>query len=139
MPDSSAIDAAILAKLVNDATLASLLPDGVWMDEASQGSTRFVIVSLVQEFDQGVFGGRAIEDAVYLVKAVEKSASGVNIKAAAARIDVLLEDQSLSATGYTWMSTVREERVRFTEVDEIDPSIRWQHRGGRYRIQFSVG
>lgn len=139
MPDSSEIDAAILAKLVNDATLAALLPDGVWMDEASQGSTRFVIVSLIEEADEGVFGGRAFENALYLVKAVEKSASGVNIKAAAARIDALLEDQSLSASGYTWMSTVREERVRFVEVDGVDPSVRWQHRGGRYRVQFSVG
>ena len=139
MPDSSLIDAAILAKLVNDATLSALLPDGVWMDEAKQGAQRFVIVSLIQEFDEGEFGGRAFEDALYLVKAVALATTGADVKTAAARIDTLLEDQPLTATGYTWMATFREERVRFTEVDGVDPSIRWQHRGGRYRVQFSVG
>lgn len=139
MPDSSAIDAAIIAKLVNDATLVGLMPDGVWFDAAAQGKTRFVVVSLVEEFDEGVFGSRGYEDAVYLVKAVEKNADGVNIKAAAARIDVLLEDvASLTATGYNLMTVHREERVRYTEVDQIDPSIRWQHRGGRYRVQYSL-
>lgn len=139
MPDSSAIDAALLATLVNDATLAALMPDGVWIDEAKQGATRFVIVSLITETDEGDFDGRAYEDALYLVKAVEKSSSGSNAKTAAARIDVLLEDQALTATGYNWMATFREERVRYAEVDAVDASIRWQHRGGRYRVQMSIG
>ena len=69
-----------------------------------------------------------------------------NIKAAAARIDTLLEDQTIMAPGsptvqvhgYTWMTCYRESRVRLTEVDDVDPSIRWFRRGGNYRIQFSV-
>jgi hypothetical protein len=139
MADSSLIDAALVAKLLNDTTLAGLMPDGVFFDEAKQGAQKFVIVSLVDESDEGKFGGRAFEDALYLVKAVALNSSGGDVKTAAARIDALLEDQALTVSGYTWMTTHREARIRYTEVDEIDRSIRWQHRGGRYRVQLSPG
>ncbi len=41
---------------------------------------------------------------------------------------------TLQATGFAVTGMYREARVRYTEVDEVDPSIRWQHRGGKYRI-----
>lgn len=138
MPNSRAIDAALTARLLGDGTLMALLPDGVYFDEAKQGATRFAIVSLIDEEDIGVFGGRAIEDGLYLVKAVALGTSGVDIGTAAARIDVLLENQALTASGYTGMTVFREGRVRVTEVDDVDPSIRWQHAGGRYRVHMSV-
>ena len=68
--DSSAIDAAIVAALQADAALASLMPDGVYMDIAPPGLQRYVIVSLVIAEDRATFEGRAIEDCLYLVKAV---------------------------------------------------------------------
>jgi hypothetical protein len=138
--DSSDIDAALVAKLAADATLTTLMPGGVWIDEGPAGLTQFVIVSLVDEADAAKFGGRAFEDALFLVEAREKkplSGSG-NIKAAAARIDVLLEDQPLTVAGYTHMAMHREARIRLTEVDEIDSSIRWWRRGGHYRVQQSL-
>lgn len=146
MSDSSDIDAALVAKLQADSALTALMPDGVFMDEAGKSivtggnSTRFVIVSLVEEVDVAKFGGRAFEDALFLVKAVEqKPATGSgNIKAAAALIDVLLEDGTLTVAGYTHMVLCREARVRITEVDDVDPSIRWWHRGGHYRVQQSL-
>jgi len=64
-PDSSAIDAAIVAALLADAALSALMPDGVFVDEASPGAQRFVIVSLLSSLDVATFGGRAIEDARY--------------------------------------------------------------------------
>jgi hypothetical protein len=146
MPDSSDIDTALVAKLQADAALTALMPDGVFMDEAGKSivsggnSTRFVIVSLVDEVDVDKFGGTAFEDALYLVKAVElkpKTGSG-NIKAAAARIQVVLHDQVLTVTGYTPMAMHREARKRYTEVDAVDESIRWWHRGGHYRVQQSL-
>lgn len=137
MPDSSLIDAALLARLVGDATLSAILTDGVYFDEAKQGAQRFAIVSLVDEADESVFGGRAIESALYLVKAVILSTTGADVKTAAARIDTLLEDQPLTAAGYTGMTVFRESRIRTTEVDDADPSIRWQHRGGHYRVEMS--
>jgi hypothetical protein len=54
--DSSDVDNALVAKLGADSTLLALMPNGVYWDEAPQGSTRFVIVSLVDERDTAMFG-----------------------------------------------------------------------------------
>jgi|SRR3954470_15381781 hypothetical protein len=137
--DSSDVDNALVAKLGADSTLLALMPNGVYWDEAPQGSTRFVIVSLVDERDEAMFGARAFEDALYLVEARALSTSGGNVKDAAARIDALLENATLAVAGYKVMVIQREERVRITEVDDVDQSIRWQRRGGRYRVMTSVG
>lgn len=138
MPDSSAVDAALVSKLSADGTLMALATDGVWVDEAPQGSQKFVIVSLVEEVDEQQFGGRAFEDALYLVKFVELSSSSSNAKTAAARIDTLLEQGTLTPTGYSLMAMFRESRLSpMVEVDEVDLSIRWQHRGGHYRVVVS--
>jgi hypothetical protein len=139
LPDSSAIDSALLARLQADTALAALLPDGVWMDEAPQGSQRFVIVSLVDANDEAVFGGRAIEEVTYLVKAVALSTANGNVRAAAARIDAILEDGALTVDGYTFMDMHRTGRIRGTEVDDLDASLRWLHRGGRYQVRVSLG
>lgn len=134
MPDTSNIANAVIALLGGDSTLLTLCPNGVYYDEAPPGSTRFVIVSMVAGFDEPMFGARAFEQGLYLVKAVMLSTAGGDIKAAAARIDVLLEQQPLTVTGYSVSTMRREEPVRYTEVDELDKSIRWFHRGGRYQV-----
>lgn len=138
MSDSSDIDAALIGKLSGDAALTALATDGIVFDEAPQGKTKFVVVSLVDQHDEPQLGGRAFEDATYLVKYVELGPSGVNAKAAAARIDALLDNQPLTVTGYSLMTMRRESRVRLTEVDEVDRSLRWQHRGGRYQVVTSL-
>jgi hypothetical protein len=138
--DSSEIDTAILAKLNGDAQLLALLPQGAHWDEAPPGSTRFVIVSLVDAVDEPQFGGRSYENDLYLVKAVALSTAitATNMRLAAARIDALLERGTLTPTGYSLMTMEREERIRLTEVDDVDPDIRWFHRGGRYRVVVST-
>lgn len=138
MADSSDIDQALIARLGGDATLLGYMPNGVYWDEAPPNSNRFVIVSLITESDVQQFGGRSHEDALYLVKAVALSTVNANMKAAAARIDALLDGYSLTATGYSPMLLQREERIRITEVDDVDPDIRWQHRGGHYRVMHSL-
>jgi hypothetical protein len=138
MADSSDVDNAVIAKLGADATLLSYMVNGVFWEEAPEGSTKFVLVSLVDEHDAPMFGARAFEDALYLVKAVAKGTSGIDVKAAAARIDVLLDNSSLTVSGYSLMNMRRDSRVRYTEVDDIDASIRWQHRGGRYQVVVST-
>lgn len=142
MPDSSDIDAALVTLLQTDAQLKTLAPDGVYVDVALPNKKQFVIVSVILAEDRAQFGGRALEDVQYLVKAVmlTKTTDTVpnNSKAAAARIDALLEDQPFTANGYGWMTAHREERVRYTEVDDVDATIRWLHRGGRYRVQMAV-
>ncbi len=138
MPDSSAIDNALIALLGADATLLALVPNGVYWDEAPPNSTRFVIVSFAEEQDGAMFSGRAFESGLYLVKAVMLSTAGGDIRAAAARIDVLLDQQSLTVSGYGITDMRRESRVRMTEVDDVDASIRWFHRGGNYRVMASA-
>jgi hypothetical protein len=138
MADTSDIASALIAKLGSDAELLSLCPNGVYWDEAPPGSTRFVIVAFINAIDRGVFGRRAIEEGIYLVEArMLSTVQGANIKRAAARIDELLEDQPLTVAGYTWSAMYRVEPVRMTEVDEVDPSIRWNRRGGQYFVEMS--
>jgi hypothetical protein len=134
MRDSSDIDNALVAKLGSDAALLALMPNGAYIDEAPPGATRFVIVSLVEAPDEPEFGRRAYEEPLYLVKAVALSSSGGDVKAAAARIDALLEDEPLTAPGFACGGLCREDRIRMTEVDAVDASIRWVHRGGHYRL-----
>lgn len=134
MPDTSNIANAVIALLGADATLLGYCPNGVYYDEAPPDSTRFVIVSFVTAHDEPMFGARAFEDGLYLVKAVMLSTAGGDIKAAAARIDTLLEQQPLTVSGYSVTLMRREEPLRETEVDEVDASIRWFHRGGRYQV-----
>lgn len=141
MPDSSEVDAALSAKLLSDAALTALMPDGVYFDVAAHGKTKFVIISLLSGLDGRMFSGRAMETLVYLVKAVALETTGANVKAAAARIDVLLsgtntEGGTLTVTGYGLMDMRRIERVRYTEVDESNDA-RWQHRGGHYELWVS--
>jgi hypothetical protein len=75
---------------------------------------------------------------LYLVKAVGLASTGADVKAAAARIEAVLEDVPLTIPGYVHMVTCREARIRYTEVDAVDDTIRWQHRGGHYRVQASM-
>jgi hypothetical protein len=138
MADSSNVDNALIAKLLGDATLMALVPDGIFFDQAAPGLRRFVIVSLVDEHDEPMFGGRAFEDGIYQVEAQMLSTSGGDVKAAAARIDTLLDGGALTASGYSLMTMRRVERVRVTEVDDADKSIRWQRRGGRYQIMVTA-
>jgi hypothetical protein len=147
MSDSSDIENAVIAKLAADAPLTALMPDGVFFEVAPAGRTRFVIVSLVESHDERVFGGRAVEDVLLLVKAVALSTVTANIKAAAARVDELLDPQppaapaTLTAAGYSLMAMYRDPdlpRIRLTEEDDDDATIRWFHRGGHYRVVMST-
>jgi len=143
LPDSGEIDTALVARLSGDAALMALLPDGVYFDEAAQGLRNFAIVSMVEALTPGQMGvaasRRALEDTEYIVKAVLLNGSSSTARQAAARIDALLEDQPLVIPGYACLSVARVRRIRDTEVDSVDATIRWQHRGGHYRIVAAPG
>jgi hypothetical protein len=143
MPSSSTVDAALVAKLLASAPLMAIATDGVYWGVGKEDGTRFVVVDLLDHTDEAVLGGRAIESSLYLVKFVRRmdTASGYsNIEAAQAAdyIDQTLEDQPFAAAGYNWMTCYREARVRYPEVDPDDPSVRWMHWGGHYRVEVSV-
>lgn len=138
MPDSGEIDKALVNRLATDATLLQLCPDGVWFDTAAQGKTKFVLCAVAFSTDTGQMATgirRATEVVIYEVKAILMDSSGSKAGQAAARIDQLLEDQPLSIPGYHCGAIYRVERIRTMEVDDTDPNIRWQHRGGQYRVQ----
>jgi len=138
--ETAAIDDAMVATLQTDPALAALCPDGVFWDVAPHGSKAFVIISLVTQSADAVFGGRAIETTIYAVKAVIVNGAG-DIAAAAARIDALLDEGTLTIPGATFMAMHRDDdngRIRYTEFDDQNKSIRWQHRGSRYRVEVSL-
>jgi hypothetical protein len=140
--DSSLVEDAVIAALLNDSVVQSLAPDGVWWDSAGlvQGiaPTRYVVVSLITETDVPVFGGRGAEDYVFLIKAVMLNASSVDMRAIARRFDTLFDDGALVVPGYVFGAIFREQRVRFTEEDADNPAIRWLHRGAHYRLQVGI-
>lgn len=142
MADSSDIDNALVAKLGADAALLALCPNGVYFDLAPPNATRFVLVSIVHADDETTYDAHpAVEGVTYAVKAVHLKSAGGDIKGAAARIHAVLQDQPLTAPGYRWSTTHRDDddpRIRYTEPDDKDPSIIWYHRGGNYRVEMAV-
>ncbi len=139
MSDSCAIDAALVEKLRSDATLQSLMPDGVFFGAGAPGLTRFIVVDLIAGEDRRLFDARD-EDCLYLVKAVALNDDNGDARAAAARIDELLDPPypappaTLDVPGYGVMAISRVERIRMLDVDDEDNQIRWQHRGGQYQV-----
>lgn len=137
MSDSSAVDGAVFAALA-DATLAGLLPDGVWRDVAPQGKTRFVVVSQSAHEDQYMFEGEAYELFTYLVKAVVKNTSNAAAKDAAVRIRTLIDNLTgAEIPGYVIADAHRVERVAYAENDPDNADARWQHYGGLFEIMAS--
>jgi hypothetical protein len=141
---SSAITSALIAKLLADATLMALVPDGVFKSVAGKSlvtggnSTRFVIVSPIISTNTRVFNRRAFQEALYLVEA--RMFAGGNVNDAAARIDELLDPQpplppaTLTIPGYGLMALYQDEATDDVEVDDTDPSKYWNRAGGRYGV-----
>lgn len=140
--DSSLVEDALVAVLLNDAVLQTLVPDGVWWGAAGEvqgiAPTRYVVVALIDEVDEAVFGGRGAETYLFLVKAVMLNASSVDGRAVAQRFDTLLDDQVLDIPGYAFADMYREARIKNTETDAENPAIRWLHRGGHYRVHVGI-
>lgn len=137
-PDSSVIDETLMQRLRADSDLKKLCPDGVWWDAGDDKSKRFVVISLVDHNDRPVFGGRGWEESLYLVKAVMLNSAGGSVRAAAARIDVLLNEWNTPVPDFGHLSSSRAARVRITERDSENSAIRWLHRGGRYQVHASI-
>jgi hypothetical protein len=138
--DSSLIINGLIALLGSDAELLALMPNGVYYELAAKGATRYVTVALRGSHDVAEFGRRAIEYGDYIVKAVGLDArlpAIDDMRAAAYRIDQVLEDQPFVVAGYEWMTTYRTEVINYPEVDGENQSLRWYHRGGVYHVGFA--
>lgn len=136
MSDGLAIDDAVLTLLQGDAQLSTLAPGGVYPDTAPEGAVDtgvYGIVGLQAHEDVYEQPGRtAMELPRFLVKFVSRDVNGAAARAAYSRAHALLQGQALAITGYHWMDTVREFRIRFTE---LDPPSTWRHVGGVYRVE----
>ena len=137
-PDSSQIDRVILDALKADATLAGLVPGGVWFGIPPPGLRVFVLVTVDQSTDDGVFQHRRLESVRYIAQAVGLSTdtSLGAMKDAAERIDNVLDGDTPIATptGYASIDCVRDERLADSVVDEVDKSLSWHHYGGYYMV-----
>jgi hypothetical protein len=144
LPGTHLITVGIYNRLAGDATLIGLLPDGVWLEVALPSSTgvprtKFAIVSHVPiSRDVATFGKRGYEEHLYLVKAVTRDLSPKTANSAADRINELLEDTAIAVEGYGWMTTHRTDWVEMQELDDADPKLAWQHRGGHFRVQYAL-
>ncbi len=134
MLNVATITIALLQVLQQDAALRVILPDGVWFAEAPPGSTRFGIVQLVSAADVPIFGGPGFKDTVYLVEARALMTTGADVESAFARMATLLTDADLAIADYGAMLTQFEEEIETVEVDDIDPSIRWNRCGGHLHV-----
>ena len=135
-PNSSLVDDAVVQRLVNDATLQGLMPDGVYFNVARKDATRFVVLEVSGHADTYGFNFEAWQVFRYLIKAVALNSNGSDVAAAADRINVLLQDaMDLPIAGYQVMRSQRTQYVRYLDVDPENPSIRWQYRGGFYEVQ----
>jgi hypothetical protein len=135
--DSAALDAALVAYLQADATLAGLQPDGVFLDDVRAGARRFVVVTLLEATDVDTFAGRAAEIVRYQVTAVSHTAvaTAQSARAAGVRIDELLQGAALTVEGYPpGVTLARLTRIRLLQVYDEDRSMRYYIRGGNYEL-----
>jgi hypothetical protein len=135
LASSQAVDTALIAKLTGDATLMAAAPGGVYREVAPQGVQEpFIIVQQMTHEDQYLLRRQeAFESFLYLVKAVQQSMTAAAVQTCADRIHVLLQNGTMSPTGYNLTLMQREERIATVEIDE-DRDLRYQHRGGLYRV-----
>lgn len=136
MIDANEVDKAVIAKLSADATLAGLLPGGVFWDLAPAGSTQFVLVSLSDSRALPELRERdTFNQFIYLVKAVAKGTNTAPTAAADKQIRALLDHGTLDlrAAGGELMVMRWLDRVRYTEQASASAET-WQHRGGRYEV-----
>jgi len=132
---TSAIDRALVAVLTADATLAGLMPDGVFFDDAPDTATAAVIISVDSSRDEEMYGeDPAWEEIFYRVEALELAVSGATASQAGDRIRAILDGQRFPIEGYVLMDAKRVRPIRRSNPDDTDRSRRWHRRGGMYRV-----
>ncbi|MGE0363369.1 MAG: DUF3168 domain-containing protein [Vicinamibacterales bacterium] len=130
---SAVVDAALVALLQADATLAGLAPGGVYPEMApEQNSTPYVVVILETHEDVQEENRPAYEQATYLVVAIDKADDAAAANAAYGQVHAALTAATLAPSGYHTMDLVRTGRMRQAERDG---SVIWRYVGGRYRWQ----
>ena len=131
-----AVEAALYTKLTGASGLTSLLAGtaSVYSYLAPENDNPpYVVYGAQSNVPAYTLAGTAYENSLYLVKAVALGPNMSQAGSIAKQIDVALNDQSLSITGYTHMLCRRESSIRYTEVDPGGQ--RWNTAGFLFRIQ----
>jgi hypothetical protein len=137
---STAVRRAIYGKLAGDTTLNALLgtpatgySKGIYHQEAPDGATYPFIVFQKQSGTPTEAMGTpsALENDIWLVKCIDRGSSADVAESVQARIQVLLNDASLSISGSTLLYLRRQSDVEYPEVDN---GVRYSHAGALYRL-----
>lgn len=137
---STATRRSLYGKLAGDTTLNTLLgtpatgySKSIYHQQAPDGAQLpFVIFQRQSGLPTETFGDpSAIENEIWLVKAVDRNASTDTAEAISARIAVLLNDTTLSISGATLLYLRRQSDVEYPEV--IDGA-QYHHAGSLYRL-----
>lgn len=127
----------IIAYLAADPTLQGLAPGGVWEDPAPQDMpTPFVVVDYQTSVEHICGGGNRVTECYYLAKAVGPAAQIAQVRLAGLRVDALLHYGTLTVAGLAGYHVLLAQRTEAIEYPDPEPvtGIRWEHRGGQYRI-----
>ncbi len=134
---------AIYGKLAGDVTLTALLgtpPAGyaksIYYQLAPQDSGfPFVLLNKQSGLPRYAFelNDNTLEDEVWLIKAIDRSASADRADEIAARLDSLLTDGALSISGATQLYLRREGSVDYAEEED---GVRYLHSGHLFRLLY---
>jgi len=116
---------------LNVASVLDLATGGVYNELAPRNiNAPYVIFQAMSKVDEHTFNGR-FANALYMVKAVSKQPWPKEALDIDTQIDSVMEDATLTVTGYTHLLCRREEDIYLAEDDA---GIIWHHVGGIYRI-----
>jgi hypothetical protein len=128
----SAIDQALVSRLSADAALTTAAPGGVWWELAPQdAAVPYVVITLAEDVDEQIFRGTAYQATQYAIEAMDDSPSSSGVMTAYDRIHALLQDPTLTITGYTLLKCIRRRRYR-SVIEDGDQRI--QQCGGVYEL-----
>lgn len=123
--------------LAPDSTLATYAPDGVWLNIADKGQTRYVVYSRLAGSDITTAQRFRIYSTLrYLIEAVSPVDYYTTTALAGARIDQLLGLVRIATTPNANILTV--SRVQPIERYEVIAGKRWVHHGGLYDIDVQL-
>lgn len=137
---STPIRRAIYGKLAGDSTLNAMLgtpatsyAKAIYFQVAPQGARMpYVIFSKQSGVPTEAFGDpSAMENDVWLVKAVDQATTADPAEAIAARVKTLLNDANLTISGATTLYLRRQSDVQYPEVTN---GVIYQHVGSLFRL-----
>lgn len=139
---STAVRRAIYGKLAGDSTLTNLLgtpatgySQAIYYQNAPDSADHPMVILNKQAGTptEAMGDPSALEDDIWLVKAVDHSSTADQAEAIQARIQTLLNDAALSISGATLTYLRRQSDVEYAEVTSQG---QFKHAGSLYRLVY---